>query len=1040
MPSSSRSIGTQRVTIRDDEVRKNVRFRPGDSILNRYTVIKELGQGGMGVVYKCRDTVGKVDVAIKGLPPAVSRNEIEMEYIRENYQLVRTLRHPNIVSVTSLEQEKFEHEKVARDKDNVTLPDDAPVDYYLVMDYAAGVNLERWLKRNRNADLPVKFSILRQVADALDYAHKCGVIHRDIKPENIMVDSDGHVSVLDFGLAERIRTSLSRVSMAVTSRSGTPGYKSPEQWKAQPQDAAADLYALGVVAYVLFAGHLPFDSDDMEILKYAVLHDPVPPIHGVTAHVNTALKHALAKKPEDRFGSCSEFIDALEGKTHRPFPTSWKLVVGGVRVAGMLRFLKHPFVLAPLVFGGAILISLYRNRQIEQGFFASLQKIHEANESTAITNVPVSHAEEFDLFGFPAVPRNSEPSKSKSANPKVSVVPSNATNATITPTLSPDIDAERQKEKELKHKEEQERQRLKNELARLNAEKTRLRNEIAIQYRSATNLYNRIAEYRMQSEGFHLHIKKVDSLWERVSSIASSDNATPEQLTNTLTSISNAVAGIQNEARWLEENRKTRDEILTVRKAADCLCDKFADFEGAHWQSLQSYIDGTNSLTIASEQFAKGEFVFALESATASTNLLQTAYSEEQEFVAGKNAEEERIAREILAREAEEKRIAVDARAYTNCLKRIALLQRDALDEYTKISLVKQNSEGFTPRLVKIDKLWNVINDNSKADTLVGAQETYASASNALWQITEEIKWVVDHQSLRNNIQNRRDTAMTAICQLQNDAMSKTQKWSVDPTYISATNRYATSVRRFMMGLLSEDLAEEFSAIRSEIEQLYNDCKKDEPVVKSVTIEQSTDTREVKVSYVLENCRAFITLDFLQNGRAAFPNGTVRTITGDINKWVEPGSHYVTWKCADDIPSRKIDNITAKVTASLSAAESNVLSQYRYESKAESNRTISIGGDEEGYLSKNQIVLRAYVKEGTTRHYVSPSEFGTKANYKVYAVKNAYRNINEVIVESAKCNTSTFIIALSYKNYSKKVAVRFRKEGREEIEVELEKK
>ncbi len=234
MQDSSRSIGTRRVTLRDDEVRKNVRFRPGDSILNRYTVIEELGQGGMGVVYKCRDTVGKVDVAIKGLPPEVSHNDLEMEDILENYQLVHTLRHPNIVGVTSLEQEI-----AVRSRGNVTLPD-TPGDYYLVMDFAAGENLERWLKRNRNADLSVKFSILRQVADALDYAHECGVIHRDIKPENIMVDSHGHVSVLDFGLAERIRTSLSRVSMAVTSRSGTPGYKSPEQWKAQPQGAAQD--------------------------------------------------------------------------------------------------------------------------------------------------------------------------------------------------------------------------------------------------------------------------------------------------------------------------------------------------------------------------------------------------------------------------------------------------------------------------------------------------------------------------------------------------------------------------------------------------------------------------------------------------------------------------------------------------------------------------------------------------------------------------------------------------------------------------------
>ena len=292
----SRSIGSQNVTRLEEDDQRNVRLKPGDSILGRYTVKEELGQGGMGIVYRCHDTIGKVDVAIKGLPPEVSHSDSEMEGILENYQLVRVLRHPNIAGVTSLEQ------------------DTATRDYYLVMDIAAGESLEQWRRRNRDAGMTAKLAILRQVAEALDYAHGAGVMHRDIKPENIMIDADGHVSVLDFGLAERIRTSLSRVSMAVTSRSGTPGYKSPEQWRAQPQGAAADMYSLGVVAYVLLSGRLPFDSSETEILRLAVLNDPMPPVHGVPSGVNAALRRALAKKPEDRFKSCVEFVNALAGK------------------------------------------------------------------------------------------------------------------------------------------------------------------------------------------------------------------------------------------------------------------------------------------------------------------------------------------------------------------------------------------------------------------------------------------------------------------------------------------------------------------------------------------------------------------------------------------------------------------------------------------------------------------------------------------------------------------------------------------------------
>ena len=181
----------------------------------------------------------------------------------------------------------------------------------------------------------------------------------------------------------------------------------------------------------------------------------------------------------------------------------------------------------------------------------------------------------------------------------------------------------------------------------------------------------------------------------------------------------------------------------------------------------------------------------------------------------------ERKAREIAEREAEERRIAAEARAYTNCLVQIASLRREASNEYAKTSLVRQSSEGFAPRLVKIDKLWNVINDNSQADTLSGIQKTYTSTSNALWQIKEEVKWVIEHQFLRNNIQNRRDAAMTAIWQLQNDETLKTREWSVNPTYINATNRYATSVRHFTMGLLSESLAKNFSHVENEIEQVH---------------------------------------------------------------------------------------------------------------------------------------------------------------------------------------------------------------------------
>ena len=272
------------------------RLVAGDVILGRYTVVRELGEGGMGVVYQCLDTVGGVEVAVKGLPPEVSRNADEMEDIRANYQLVRKLRHPNIAGATSLER------------------DDSTGAYYLVMDLAQGVTLKSWVRRNASASREARIAILRQVAAALDYAHTEKVIHRDVKPENVMVDAEGRVKVLDFGLAAQIRSSQSRTSDAVTSTGGTPGYKSPEQWRGRAQQTPADIYSFGVVAYWMLAGHLPFDGDDPVVLGHAVLTEPVEPVEGLPEYMNAALAKALAKKPEERFASCAAFMDALEGK------------------------------------------------------------------------------------------------------------------------------------------------------------------------------------------------------------------------------------------------------------------------------------------------------------------------------------------------------------------------------------------------------------------------------------------------------------------------------------------------------------------------------------------------------------------------------------------------------------------------------------------------------------------------------------------------------------------------------------------------------
>ena len=284
------------------------RFAVGKTILDRYKITGELGRGGMGAVYKCFDETAGIEVAIKLLPPELSRNTYEMEDIKENFSLVTKLVHQNIAIAKNLEKDKTTGE------------------YFLVMELIDGVDLRRWIKQKRKGDgisLPTVIGIVKKIAEALDYAHKEKVIHRDIKPENIMVTRNGKVKVLDFGLAAQIHTSMTRASIAFRnspndkggSTSGTGPYMAPEQWRGLRQSAATDQYALGVLTYELLAGRLPFESSDSSILQQIVLTQDAEPLEDVPTEVRNAVIRALRKNPAERFANCTEFAAALAGKS-----------------------------------------------------------------------------------------------------------------------------------------------------------------------------------------------------------------------------------------------------------------------------------------------------------------------------------------------------------------------------------------------------------------------------------------------------------------------------------------------------------------------------------------------------------------------------------------------------------------------------------------------------------------------------------------------------------------------------------------------------
>ena len=266
------------------------------ALANRYRIERELGHGGMSVVFLAEDLKHARKVAIKLLRPEVAQSVNTGRFLRE-IQIAAQLSHPNILQ----------------------LIDSGEVDGlpYFVMPYVAGESLRDQLDREKQLPIDGAIQLAREVADALSYAHEHGVIHRDIKPENILISS-GHALVADFGIARAISQGggdkLTETGIAV----GTPAYMSPEQAVASAElDQRTDIYGLGCVLYEMLAGAPPFTgSNAMAVMARKVL-DPVPSIRVVRETVSPVVEQvvmkALNKIPADRFVSARQFSDALAG-------------------------------------------------------------------------------------------------------------------------------------------------------------------------------------------------------------------------------------------------------------------------------------------------------------------------------------------------------------------------------------------------------------------------------------------------------------------------------------------------------------------------------------------------------------------------------------------------------------------------------------------------------------------------------------------------------------------------------------------------------
>ncbi|HUQ81753.1 MAG TPA: protein kinase [Gemmatimonadaceae bacterium] len=259
--------------------------------VGEFEIRRELGRGGMAIVFLAHDIALRRKVAVKLMSPGLLTNEDMVRKFREEAVMVAHMSHPNIITVHAV-----------RDVDDL---------HFFIMKFVEGQPLDHVLRNVGAFPLPLARGVLHQVGSALAYAHRRGVIHRDVKPSNILIDVEGDAIVTDFGIAKAIDSETHTKTGSVV---GTPAYMSPEQCYALPATAASDQYSLGIVAYEMIAGKAPFTGPSFMVMK-AHADLPAPPLRELRPdcppELEAAVMRMLAKKPEDRFATMGQALAAL---------------------------------------------------------------------------------------------------------------------------------------------------------------------------------------------------------------------------------------------------------------------------------------------------------------------------------------------------------------------------------------------------------------------------------------------------------------------------------------------------------------------------------------------------------------------------------------------------------------------------------------------------------------------------------------------------------------------------------------------------------
>jgi len=285
-------------------------LRAGDQ-LDHYRIEELVARSGMASIFRATDMRTGRQVAIKVPHPEMEADPVLFERFKREAEIGEKLDHPGVMKVFSD-------------------PDRSRV--YMVMEWIDGRLLRVILHEQKKLDAERAVRLAIAIADTLDYIHRNGVVHRDLKPENIMVDAEGHIKLIDFGIAGQV--GARRLTFAKLSQiAGTPDYISPEQVKGKRGDGRSDIYTLGVMLYEMLTGKTPFmGGNPFAIMNDRLVNNPIPPREAnpeISPQLQEVIYRALEREPQNRYSTANEFAWDLEhldqvGVEDRPELRNWK--------------------------------------------------------------------------------------------------------------------------------------------------------------------------------------------------------------------------------------------------------------------------------------------------------------------------------------------------------------------------------------------------------------------------------------------------------------------------------------------------------------------------------------------------------------------------------------------------------------------------------------------------------------------------------------------------------------------------------------------